>query len=194
MKEKHDETALALKSAKYPFKIRSIPSIFSVLLDCTNLRHLPTVVHEFSVKAARKTFGPQILTRMLVLIVTGFRTDVRSREEERSRSVFRASLERKKSRKRKQKSATTPGRRERELEGATHPEYWTTWRESGTIYMGAPPQSRSAPQEARRRPARLVSSLFFSRFLSSPLLAHRFVRDDTAVNKPLGDPTCWQST
>lgn len=155
-----------------------------ILLGSTNLRHLPRVIHGFcSAKAARRTLGPQILTRMLVLIVTGFRGDVRSREE-RYVAAGRLSGEQERSQESREERN---GRRERELEGATHPEDWTTWRESGTIYMGAPPQSRSAPQEAR--PAHVSSRL------SSRHLAHRSVRDDTnAVNKPLGDPTCWQST
>lgn len=32
--------------------------------------------------------------------------------------------------------------------GATHPENWSTRSESGIIYIGAPPQLLSAPQEA----------------------------------------------
>lgn len=74
-------------------------------------------------------------------------------KEERINTGGKKAVQKKKG----EKTRTMPVR---EHEGATHPEDWSTRSERGTIYMGAPPQTLSAPQDARR--VQLVSRLFLA--------------------------------
>lgn len=69
----------------------------------------------------------------------------------RDRSFARFTTRRKEGRKKEKKGGrekkkkkiqkiVESAERMREREGATHPEYWPSWRESGTIYTSAPPR------------------------------------------------------
>ncbi|TGZ36870.1 hypothetical protein DBV15_06189 [Temnothorax longispinosus] len=58
--------------------------------------------------------------------------------------AFRQKRRERKKEKRANENRATPSRKH---VGATHPENWSSRSESGTIYIGAPPQS--TPQEAR---------------------------------------------
>lgn len=90
MKEKRDETMSAFQNKISISDSVGPREIFSQFYS-TNLRHLLTLIHEVcSLKAARRTFGPQILTRMLVLMVMGFRQ--RGVREENDRFLARVSL------------------------------------------------------------------------------------------------------
>lgn len=129
----------------------------------TNLRHLLTVIHDFrSVSAARRTFGPQILIRMLVLIVQNFVEDEIC-EKKRTRSIPCASERsahryRERSRRRRNEKIRATMQKERKQEETTHHENWSTRIESGAIYTGSPLRSLFGFRKARQ--AQLSSSLF----------------------------------
>lgn len=145
-----------------------------IILVSTNLRHLLTVTHDFcSASAARKSFGPQILTRILMLIVAEF--CLGSRERSRIRTLSR--FERRRGRERKKRKRTKI--EQRRVESTWEQRTLRTGRQGVRVvpFIWAP---LSNCYRRLRKPDESATCLASSK----PL------RDAVAINKPLGITCC----